>query len=373
MPISDQDISFMHRALDLAEKGRGQASPNPMVGAVIVRDGRIIGEGYHEGVGGPHAELSALRATETRTQGSTMYVTLEPCSFHGRTPPCADAVIEAGITRVMVAMTDPDKRVAGTGIIRMREAGITVGVGLMETEARHLNRPYIHHRTNGQPYTLLKLAQTLDGRIATQTGHSQWITGEEARRHTHLMRRDADAVLVGIGTVLADNPKLTVRHVEGRQPKRIILDSMARTPISSHILDTEAPTTVCVTDAAPPDRMTALQETGTEILVLPSAPSGHIDLQALKQTLGAQQILTLMIEGGSQVATAFLNAQAVDQIACFIAPLIIGTGIEAISNLNITHISQAIQLQDTEIKQLGKDLLLTGYPTYVSPIKNHNS
>ncbi|MDP7236081.1 MAG: bifunctional diaminohydroxyphosphoribosylaminopyrimidine deaminase/5-amino-6-(5-phosphoribosylamino)uracil reductase RibD [Candidatus Latescibacteria bacterium] len=368
MPISKQDLSFMQRALTLAERGRGRTSPNPMVGAVIVRDGHIIGEGYHQKAGGPHAEPNAIRAAGTRTRGSTMYVTLEPCSHHGRTPPCADAIIEAGISRVIVAMTDPDKRVTGAGIDRMREADIAVGVGLLETETRHLNRSYIHHRQTGEPFTLLKMAQTLDGRIATKTGHSQWITGEEARRHGHQLRSEADAVLVGIGTVLADNPQLTVRHVEGRQPRRIILDSGARTPISSHVLNGEAPTTICVTDAAPQDRIKSLLDAGTEMLVLPTDSDNHIDLNALKRELGAQQILALMIEGGSQIATAFLKARAVEQITCFIAPLIMGAGLEVVGNLDTTDVSQAIRLHKTKIEQLGNDFLLTGQPIYAPPI-----
>ncbi len=363
MTKSDHDAVFMRQALDLAARGIGRTSPNPMVGSVVVRDGVVLGEGYYREYGGRHAEPQALEEAGSRARGAVLYVTLEPCCHQGSTPPCTDAIIASGIARVHVAMADPDRRVSGKGIERLRAAGMTVETGLLEAEARELNAAYVRHRETGQPFVLLKLAQTLDGRIATRNGHSKWITGEAARKRVHLMRSRADAVLVGIDTVMADGPRLTVRHVDGRQPRRIVLDSRARTPLDARVLNGEAPATVCVTDAAPADRIEALKGTGAEVLVLPGG-DGSIPLAPLKSALGRAGIVTLMVEGGSRVAASFLRERAVDRIACFIAPRILGAGIPSIADLALDDLSKAIQLNDTRVEQLGGDLLVSGTPEY---------
>ena len=363
MTKSDHDSVFMRHALDLAARGIGRTSPNPMVGSVVVRDGVVLGKGYYQEFGGLHAEPQALEEAGIRAQGAALYVTLEPCCHQGRTPPCTDAIIASGIAHVHVAMTDPDRRVSGKGIERLRAAGIVVETGLLEAEARELNAAYVRHRETGQPYVLLKLAQTLDGRIATRNGHSKWITGEAARERVHLMRSRADAVLVGIDTVLADDPRLTVRHVDGRQPRRIVLDSRGRTPLDARVLNGEAPATVCVTDAASADRIEELEGTGAEVLVLPGG-DGSIPIAPLKSALGMAGIVTLMVEGGSRVAASFLRERAVDRIACFVAPRILGAGIPSIADLALDDLSKAIDLRDTRVEQLGGDFLITSTPGY---------
>ena len=363
MTKSENDAIFMRLALDLAEQGIGRTSPNPMVGSLVVRDGVVLGRGHYGEYGGQHAEPQALREAGDRGRGAELYVTLEPCCHQGSTPPCTDAIIASGIVRVHVAMTDPDRRVSGKGIERLRAAGIAVETGLLEEEARELNAAYVHHRTTGQPFVLLKLAQTLDGRIATRDGQSQWITGDAARKRVHLMRSRADAVLVGIDTVLADDPRLTVRHVDGRQPRRIVLDSRARTPLDARILNGDAPATVCVTEAAPADRIVGLRGAGAEVLVMEGG-DGSVPVDPLKSALGRSGIVTLMVEGGSRVAASFLREKAVDRIACFVAPRILGAGIPSITGLQLDDLSKAIELSDPQVERLGGDFLITGTPVY---------
>ena len=363
MTKSENDASYMRQALDLAEQGIGRTSPNPMVGSLVVRGGGVLGRGYYREYGGRHAEPQALEEAGDRGRGAELYVTLEPCCHQGSTPPCTDAIIASGIARVHVAMADPDRRVSGKGIERLRAAGIAVETGLLEAEARELNAAYIHHRTTGRPFVLLKLAQTLDGRIATRSGQSQWITGEAARKRVHLMRSQADAVLVGIDTVLADDPRLTVRHVDGRQPRRIVLDSRARTPLDARILNGDAPATVCVTQAAPADRIDGLKGAGAEVLVVEGG-DGSVPVDPLKSALGRAGIVTLMVEGGSRVAASFLRERAVDRIACFVAPRILGAGIPSIAGLQLDDLSKAIDLNDPQVERLGGDFLITGTPAY---------
>ena len=363
MTKSENDALFMRQALDLAEQGIGRTSPNPMVGSLVVRDGVVLGRGRYGEYGGRHAEPQALEEAGDRGRGAELYVTLEPCCHQGSTPPCTDAIIASGIARVHVAMADPDRRVSGKGIERLRAAGIAVEMGLLEAEARELNAAYIHHRTTGRPFVLLKLAQTLDGRIATRNGQSQWITGEAARKRVHLMRSRADAVLVGIDTVLADDPRLTVRHVEGRQPRRIVLDSRARTPLDARILNGDAPAIVCVTEAAPADRIDGLKGAGAEVLVVEGG-DGSVQVDPLKSALGRAGIVTLMVEGGSRVAASFLREKAVDRIACFVAPRILGAGIPSIDGLQLDDLSKAIDLNDPQVERLGGDFLITGTLVY---------
>ncbi len=363
MTKSENDAIFMRQALGLAEQGIGRTSPNPMVGSLVVRDGVVLGRGHYGEYGGRHAEPQALEEAGDRGRGAELYVTLEPCCHQGSTPPCTDAIIASGIVRVHVAMADPDRRVSGKGIERLRAAGVAVETGLLEAEARELNAAYIHHRTTGRPFVLLKLAQTLDGRIATRNGQSQWITGEVARKRVHLMRSRADAVLVGIDTVLADDPRLTVRHVDGRQPRRIVLDSRARTPLNARVLNGDAPATVCVTQAAPADRIDGLKGAGAEVLVMEGG-DGSVPVDPLKSALGRSGVVTLMVEGGSRVAASFLREKAVDRIACFVAPRILGAGVPSIADLQLDELSKAIDLNDPQMERLGGDFLITGMPVY---------
>jgi diaminohydroxyphosphoribosylaminopyrimidine deaminase / 5-amino-6-(5-phosphoribosylamino)uracil reductase len=366
MASSNSDEKWMARALELAALGRGKTSPNPLVGAVVVANQCLIGEGYHPAVGQAHAEVFALNAAAGNTKGSTVYVTLEPCSFHGRTPPCAQALIQAGVTRVVVAMEDPDSRVSGKGIHYLRQAGVDVNVGVLEPEARQLNAAYIHHRTSGKPLVLLKIAQTLDGQIATQSGQSQWITGQEARSRVHLMRSESDAVLVGVGTVLADDPLLSVRHIAGPQPRRVVLDTTGRTPSHARILVPidDTTTLVYVTERADLRERRRIEASGALCLPMPRSGDGKIDIGHVLLDLGERDIMDLMIEGGQGIATSFLKARAAQRMACFVAPRLLGTGIPAIGDLGITHMNGTVCVSDVLIEQLGDDLLISGTLEY---------
>ena len=360
--MSDED--YMRLALDLARQGEGKTSPNPTVGAVVARDGAVVGQGFTQPIGGPHAEVGALGEAGDRAAGATLYVTLEPCSHHGRTPPCADLVLSKGISRVVCAMVDPDPRVSGRGIARLRKAGVEVEVGILEAEARGLNAFYVKHRTTGLPFVVLKLAQSLDGRIATAPGDSRWITGEDARRRAHLLRSRVDAVLVGVGTVIADDPMLTVRLVAGRDPARIIVDSALRTPTSARVLG-PGRTILATTEGADEGRAEAFREGGAEVWRLPSA-AGRVDFRALMAGLGRQGFLSVMIEGGASVAASALKAGIVDQAQVFIAPKIIGAGLGAVGDLGIERVADSVRLTDVAVERVGEDLL---YVANVEPMK----
>jgi diaminohydroxyphosphoribosylaminopyrimidine deaminase/5-amino-6-(5-phosphoribosylamino)uracil reductase len=352
-----RDDTYMRLALTLARRGEGTTSPNPMVGALVVRDGAVIGQGFHERAGGPHAEVGALDGAGDRAAGATLYVTLEPCSHHGRTPPCADLVLARGVCRVVCAMPDPDPRVSGRGIERLRGAGVEVTVGVLEAEARRLNAFYVKHRATGLPFVILKLAQSLDGRIATASGDSRWITGEAARGRAHLLRSRVDAVLVGVGTVIADDPLLTVRGVAGRDPARIVVDSALRTPASARLFG-PGRAIVATTEAADESRAQRLRERGAEVWRLPSA-GGRVDLRALMAELGRQGFLSVMIEGGAAVAASALRGGLVDRAQVFIAPRVIGAGLGAVGDLGIEKVSEGLRLTDVEVERVGDDLLYT--------------
>lgn len=355
---------FMRRALLLAEQARGRTSPNPMVGAVIVKDGQIIGEGWHQQAGTPHAEIHALRAAGDAARGADMYVTLEPCCHHGRTGPCTEAVIEAGIKRVVVAMTDPNPQVAGQGLARLRAQGIRVEDGLLAAEAAKLNEVFIKWIATRKPFGVLKTAMTLDGKIATYTGSSQWITGPAARRYVHQLRSDCDAVLTGIGTVLADDPALTARIPGGKNPTRIVLDSMARTPLQAQLLtDQAAPVIIAVTEQAPTERRQALQQAGAEVIVLPGPAAQGIDLAALFTLLGERSLTSILIEGGAKINAAAIQANVVDKVAWFIAPKLVGgqAAPGPVGGPGLADISNAYRLEDMSIKTIEQDMLVTGY------------
>ena len=365
---TEEDRRWMRRALALAARARGRTSPNPMVGAVLVRDGRIVGEGYHRRAGAPHAEVEALRLAGSRARGATLYVTLEPCSHYGRTPPCTAALIQAGVRKVVAAMLDPDPRVRGRGLAALRAAGIEVAAGLGEGEARRLNEAYIVHRLLGRPMVTLKYAMTLDGRIATASGDARWVTGERARRFVHRLRDAVDAIAVGVGTVLADDPLLTTRLPRGgRDPIRIVLDSLARTPPSARVVrvarSSPAPTWIAVTPAAPQERLQALRAAGAEILRLPAGPDGRVHLPALLAELARRGVLHLLVEGGAAVHGAFFSAGLADRVLAFVAPKIVG-GTRApgpVGGEGAARMAGAVALTGVACRRVGEDWLISGY------------
>lgn len=354
----------MRRALELAERGLGRTSPNPAVGAVVVRDGAIVGEGYHRRAGGPHAERIALSSAGEAARGAEMYVTLEPCCHHGRTPPCTEAIIESGVARVFYAADDPDPRCAGGGEAALRAAGIEVHGGLLAEEARRLLAGYIRHRLTGRPLVTAKLAMSLDGRIATRTGDSQWISGEQSRRIVHQMRDRCDAVMVGVGTVLTDDPALTTRDVPGgRDALRVIVDSRARTPADATVIreQSDAGCLIACTDRGLPDRVAVLRDAGAEVLVLPDL-GGHVDLAALMDALGRRGALNVLIEGGGELVAGALDAGVVDRMMLFYAPIIIGgrDAVPGVAGEGAERVADAVKLRDVTTRLVGDDLLVEG-------------
>lgn len=357
----------MALALDLARAATGQTSPNPLVGAVIVKNGAVIGIGAHLKAGEPHAEVNALRMAGEKAAGATIYVTLEPCSHYGRTPPCADAVIAAGIRRVVVATLDPNPQVAGTGVDRLRAAGLEVTVGIGEEEARRMNEVFFHYITTKRPFVTIKTASTLDGKIASVTGHSRWITGEAARKQVHELRRAYDAILVGAGTVLADDPELTARHngeLYGRQPVRVILDSRLRTPLTAKVVqDSQAPTWIFTTAESTEEKRSMLADKGVELFVV-DAP---ITVEKVLTVLGERGITSLLVEGGAEVNGSFLQAQAIQKVVSYLSLKLIG-GSAAPSpygGVGIATMDEAVVLKDIQIERAGEtDVRIIGYPQW---------
>jgi diaminohydroxyphosphoribosylaminopyrimidine deaminase/5-amino-6-(5-phosphoribosylamino)uracil reductase len=354
----------MRRALELAERGRGAVEPNPLVGAVLVRDGVCVGEGWHQRYGGPHGEIVALDAAGESARGADLYVTLEPCSHHGKTPPCTDAVLRAGIRRVVAAMADPFPQVSGKGIERLRDAGVAVATGLCEAEARRLNAPYLKLVITGLPYVHLKWAMTLDGKIATESRDSKWITNERSRSVAHKLRGRVDAVVIGIGTALADDPLLTARPPGPRTATRVVLDSSARLPVTSNLARTakEAPVLVVTNEKAPGERVQKLGELGCEVLALP-ANDGRPDIVQLVREMGRRRSTNVLVEGGSGVPGSFLDAGAVDEVHVFLAPKLLG-GARAPSpgaGRGIGRIADAITLPNQAIEMLDGDTYLRAW------------
>lgn len=358
----NEDETYMRRAMRLAERGRGRVSPNPLVGAVVVRHGRIVGEGAHLRVGGPHAEINAFARAGEQARGATLYVTLEPCSFHGRTPPCTEAILDAGIARVVCATVDPDPRVSGAGILRLQESGVEVESGLLQTEAEGRNAAYFKHRRCGLPLVLLKLAQTLDGCIATRSGDSRWITGEQARRHVHRWRSWVDGVMVGAGTVLADDPQLTVRHVKGRDPRPMVVDGLLRVTPEARVFQRSGAILITSTSAAAA-RRGEFAARGVEVWNFDAA-DGRIDLRLPLARAAAEGMTSVMIEGGSQLAATALRDQVVDQVQIFVAPRLMGGGIAGIGELDIIKVADTIALEEVRTRRMGADLLYTAAVRY---------
>ncbi len=357
--FSTADHGHMARALQLAARGLFTTSPNPRVGCVIVKDGRIVGEGWHERAGTPHAEIHALRAAGVAARGATVYVTLEPCSHHGRTPPCAEALIEAGVGRVVAAMTDPNPLVAGGGISMLTLAGIRAEIGLLENEARALNPGFISRMTRGRPWVRLKTASTLDGKTALANGASQWITGEAARADVQKLRARACAILTGSGTVLADNPRMNVRDFDiGRQPLRVIVDSALRTPRDAAIL----PALVACHHASAAARA-ALEQTGAEVVELAGA-DGRVDLFALLTLLAQRGVNELHVEAGAALNGALLAAGLVDEWVAYVAAMAVGDSARGLfAHPPLTTLADAARFSLADVRQLGGDLRLTLLPT----------
>jgi diaminohydroxyphosphoribosylaminopyrimidine deaminase/5-amino-6-(5-phosphoribosylamino)uracil reductase len=355
----------MERALALAAQGKGRVSPNPMVGAVLTKEGSIIGEGFHPYAGGDHAEVIAVRAAGGDARGAVLYVTLEPCCHYGKTPPCTETLIEAGIARVVVATFDPNPVVAGKGVRCLREAGIAVEIGPLEEEAVRLNEAYFKYIQTRRPFVILKAALSLDGKLATRTGDSRWITGEVARRRVHELRNEVDAVLTGIGTVVKDDPLLTTRLdlQGGRDPLRVIVDSRARLPASARLLKTGSrPPVVAVGPDAPQNRCDVLKKAGAEVVVVPKGEGG-LSLPDLMATLGRREITSVMIEGGGRLSTSALQAGIVDKVILMIAPMLIG-GTAAPTLLQgegVEKLSEALHLKEVKVESLGADLMVEGY------------
>jgi len=362
--MREHDYRFMTRALELARLGLGRTSPNPPVGAVIVKEGRIIAEGYHRAAGLPHAEAEALAAAGPQARDADLYCTLEPCCHHGRTPPCTEAIIAAGIRRVVYAYQDPDPRCAGKGAATLQTAGIIVERGLLASWAVELYEPYVKHKRTGLPFVVLKLAMTLDGKVATATGQSFWITAEPARRLVHQWRNEADAVMIGIGTALTDDPLLTVRagNADLRQPLRVIVDSHARLPLQARMLQQPGQTLIAIGPEAPRDKEEALQAAGAETLRLPKAEQG-LDLNALMEALGQRNIMSVLVEGGPTLAAGLLKAGLVDKFRFFYAPKLMGaSGRAALGELQVTQLSEARRLRLQRVQLVGEDILVTAYP-----------
>jgi diaminohydroxyphosphoribosylaminopyrimidine deaminase / 5-amino-6-(5-phosphoribosylamino)uracil reductase len=360
---SVQDRRYLRLAYRLARKGAGRTSPNPMVGAVLVRSGKIVGAGYHRVAGSDHAEIVALKQAGAKAQGATLYITLEPCSHYGRTPPCADALIRAGIKNVVAAMSDPNPRVAGRGFKKLRRAGIVVRTGLMEAECRTMLEAFSKFITQRIPFVTLKLAATLDGKIATASGDSRWISGPRSRALVHRWRNETDAVLVGAATVKADDPRLTCRIAGGRNPYRVVLDSRLKIPLTAQLLRHKdaGRTIIATTVRAPAAKIRAVEALGARVWRL-TARENRVAWRPLLKMLAAEGIVSVLIEGGATVAASALTYGVVDKVQFFFAPKIIGgDGRMMIGGLAIGKMAHAISLKNIALSRVGEDLLVSAY------------
>ncbi len=362
-PAADPEL-WMRRALAEAARGLGAVEPNPMVGAVVVRDGQIVGVGHHARFGGPHAEVIALEAAGESARGATVFVTLEPCCHHGKTPPCTDALIEAGVARVVAATADPFTSVAGGGFARLDEAGIAVEVGLLAEEARHLNAPYLKRLTTGRPFVTAKWAMTLDGKIAARSGQSAWISGPRSRALVHEVRGRMDAIVVGVGTAVADDPLLTARPPGPRVATRVVLDASARLPLRGKLATTanDVPVIVAATLSAPPERVHNLRGLGVRVLELPEAAPGRVDVLALLDELGRRGMTNVLVEGGGRVLGSFFDAGQVDEVDVFIAPIVEGGSHDhtPARGLGVDGMSDALRLEAPSVSRVDEDVRIQG-------------
>ena len=367
----EQDVHFMRQALRLAARGRATVRPNPMVGAVVVANGAVVGSGYHQRAGGPHAEIVALRQARARSRHATLYTTLEPCCHtNKRTPPCVPSILESGVRRVVVAMRDPNPHVAGRGIRQLRRAGLAVDVGCPGKEASALNEVYLHWARAGRPFVVLKAGMTLDGKIATATGESQWITGAKARAHVHRLRSQVDVIAVGVETVLKDDPQLTVR-VSGskrtstgiRQPVRLVFDSLLRIPFGARVLQgiEQAPTVIATTKLANPRKVERLRKMGVQVLLLPRK-GPRVSLGACLQVLGSMEVTSMLVEGGGELNAAFLRAGLVNRVCLYVAPALLGgqqtKGL--LGGRSPRRLADIVPVSNLHIESLGEDVLITG-------------
>ena len=358
----------MHRAIELARWALGSTSPNPAVGAVVVRDGVVVGEGYTLPPGQRHAEVGALQQAGSSAQGATLFCTLEPCCHHGRTAPCTDAIIAAGISRVVYAVRDPNPRVSGGGESALRAAGIAVE-SQHDPDAEELYEAFAKHVTTGRPFVVAKFAMSLDGKIATRTGASQWITGPEARGRVQQMRKELDGIMVGIGTALADDPQLTARDSDGKplssnlQPVRVVVDSSGRTPPGARMFRQPGRTIIATSAGVERERLSRLEDAGADVRDFPGS-DGRVNLSALLEYLGSQGVMSVLVEGGGQVLGALLDAKLIDRVDAFVAPMLIGgAGAPSpVGGAGATVIADALRLERAKIERIGPDWLITGYP-----------
>ncbi len=362
---TERDLKHLFRAIELATRAQGRTSPNPLVGAVIVKDGRVLGEGYHEAAGEPHAERMALAACTGDPAGATMYVSLEPCAHHGRTPPCSEAIVGARIKRVVIASDDPSGKASGRGLGILRDEGIRVDVcdGEVADAARLINQPFRKHARTGRPLVLLKYAMTLDGKVATRTGDSKWISSEASRARAHRWRAEADAVAIGVGTAMADGPLLTARiDAVARQPRRVVFDSEGRLPLTSRLVETasDVPVTLVCSRAASRRHVQSLQSAGVEVVTV-SGENESARVQAALDELGARDVQSLLMEGGPHLAGAFLDADEVDELRVFIAPVIAGgrQAKPAVEGEGVATIAEAARALATEVERIEDDVLVT--------------
>lgn len=357
------DQKYMAMAMDLALKAKNTASPNPMVGAVIVKNGRVIAQGFHHHAGGPHAEVIAFqKASSSQLKGATLYVTLEPCAHFGRTPPCVDAVIKAGIKKIVVGMKDPNPKTNGHSILKLRKAGINVSVGILEEELRKMNASFVKYVTKQIPFVVAKTAQTLDGRIATRTSHSKWITSQASRKLGHELRNEFDAIMVGIQTVLKDDPGLNAA-LESKRLKKVIVDSCLRIPLNAKLFRKTRPEDciVTATKRANKTKLKQLQKRGVQIIFCP-LKNGRVDLKFLLKELAKREIAKVLIEGGGTLIGSALKEKVVDKVLIFVAPQILGDekGLPSVRGLAPRHIDQSVKLREVSFQKIGEDFLIEG-------------
>lgn len=366
--MDSKDIFFMRKALRLAKRGSGRVHPNPLVGAVLVKKGRVIAEGFHEKFGGPHAEVVAVRRAGSRARGATLYVTLEPCAHFGKTPPCADFILNHGIRKVVIGAPDPNPRVAGKGLRRLKKAGVQVVLGVSAKEAAELNKDYNYWVATGRPYVVAKVGQSLDGKIATRGGQSRWITGPEARAYAHGLRASSDAVLVGVNTIIKDNSLLNVRYgKKGAAPVKIILDSRLRTPADARIFSKASSGAVWLAATARAGRGSRKRLEGKAEILQIRGKRGNVDLRSLLDTLGKRGIVRLLVEGGGEALGSAFSERVVNEAHFIIAPKIIGgaDAVSAVEGRGALFLKDCAKLKDAEIKRLGEDWVVRGTVEYV--------